>query len=90
MERSAALVLYEKVVNAMTGVERKGDTMPYTSLNGHMFCVLHKDDTLALRLPADVRAAYIAGVRPNTTPVMIARATANATARPFNAISLFA
>jgi hypothetical protein len=37
VERSAALALYEKVVAAMPGVERKGDTMPYTSLNGHMF-----------------------------------------------------
>lgn len=25
--------------------------MPYTSLNGHMFSFLDKDDTLALRLP---------------------------------------
>jgi hypothetical protein len=28
VERSAALALYEKVVAAMPGVERKGDTMP--------------------------------------------------------------
>ena len=59
MERSAALVLYEKVVNAMTGVERKGDTMPHTSLNGHMFSVLHKDGSVALRLPAAERDTFL-------------------------------
>ena len=59
MERSAALVLYERVVGAMAGVERKGDTMPYTSLNGHMFSVLHKDGSVALRLPAAERDAFL-------------------------------
>ena len=59
VERSAALVLYEKVVGAMPGVERKGDTMPYTSLNGHMFSVLHKDGTLALRLPPEQRDEFL-------------------------------
>ena len=59
VERSAALVLYEKVVSAMPGVERKGDTMPYTSLNGHMFSVLHKDGSVALRLPPVEREAFL-------------------------------
>jgi hypothetical protein len=59
MERSAALALYEKVVAAMPGVERKGDTMPYTSLNGHMFSVLHKDGSVALRLPAPERESFL-------------------------------
>ncbi len=59
MERSAALVLYEKVVATMAGVERKGDTMPYTSLNGHMFSVLHKDGSVALRLPSPEREAFL-------------------------------
>jgi hypothetical protein len=43
----------------MAGVERKGDTMPYTSLNGHMFSVLHKDGSVALRLPAADREAFL-------------------------------
>jgi hypothetical protein len=59
MERSAALVVYEKVVAAMPGVERKGDTMPYTSLNSHIFSVLHKDGSLALRLPAAERESFL-------------------------------
>lgn len=59
MERSAALSLYEKVIQAMDGVELKGDTMPYTSLNGHMFSVLHKDGSLALRLPTPDREEFL-------------------------------
>lgn len=59
MERSKALALYEKVIAGMTGVERKGDTMPYTSLNGHMFSVLRKDNLVALRLPADEREPFL-------------------------------
>jgi len=31
------LELYEKLVATNPNVERKGDTVPYTSLNGHMF-----------------------------------------------------
>jgi hypothetical protein len=59
VERSAALVLYERLVAMSPDVERKGDTMPYTSLNGHMFSVLHKDGTVALRLPAAEREAFL-------------------------------
>ena len=59
MERSAAVVLYEKLIATNPRVERKGDTMPYTSLNGHMFSVLHKDGTVALRLPAQERDAFL-------------------------------
>jgi len=33
--------------------------MPYTSLNGHMFSFLTKEGKLALRLPADVRTAFL-------------------------------
>jgi hypothetical protein len=40
-------------------VERKGATMPYTSLNGHMFSLLTKEGRLILRLePAD-REAFL-------------------------------
>ena len=59
MDRSAAVMLYEKVVATLAGVERKGDTMPYTSLNGHMFSVLYKDGSVALRLPGTEREAFL-------------------------------
>ena len=51
MNRERNLELYEKLVATNPEVERKGDTMPYTSVNGHMFSLFTKDDQLTLRLP---------------------------------------
>ena len=59
MERETALKHYETLVATNPRVERKGATMPYTSLNGHMFSVLRKDNKLALRLPTEMRAAFL-------------------------------
>jgi hypothetical protein len=53
------LVLYEKLVGTMPAVERKGNTMPYTSRNGHMFSFLDPAGTLALRLPPDAREDFL-------------------------------
>jgi hypothetical protein len=56
---AASLAWYEKLVATNPRVERKGATMPYTSLNGHMFSLLTRSGTLALRLPAEERAAFL-------------------------------
>src|SRR5262244_1894292 len=53
------LVLYEKLVATLPDVSRKGATVPYTSVNGHMFSYLSKTGTLALRLPAEARDAFL-------------------------------
>jgi len=53
------LTLYERLVATNPRVRRKGATMPYTSLNGHMFSVFTKSGTLALRLPVGDREAFI-------------------------------
>jgi hypothetical protein len=53
------LELYEKLVATNPKVERKGATVPYTSLNGHMFSYLSKEGKLALRLPAGEREAFL-------------------------------
>jgi hypothetical protein len=53
------LALYEKLVATNPKIERKGDTVPYTSLNGHMFSYLSKEGKLALRLPAVEREAFL-------------------------------
>ena len=53
------LELYEKLVATNPSVERKGATMPYTSLNGHMFSFLTKTGKLALRLPTEERDAFL-------------------------------
>ncbi len=56
---SDKLELYEKLVATNPSVERKGATVPYTSLNGHMFSYLSKEGKLALRLPAAEREAFL-------------------------------
>ncbi len=55
-----ALDEHEAVVAGNPEVERKGATMPYTSLNGHMFSFLDKTGAMALRLPKDRRDEFIA------------------------------
>ena len=42
--------LYDLLVEKHPDVDRKGKTMPYTSLNGHMFSFLNKDGMMGLRL----------------------------------------
>jgi hypothetical protein len=53
------LALYEKLVATLPQVERKGATVPYTSVNGNMSSYLSKTGQLQLRLPADTRAAFL-------------------------------
>ena len=54
------VALYEKLVATIPDLERKGATMPYTSLNGNMFSYLGKDGRLALRLPPEARESFMA------------------------------
>jgi TfoX/Sxy family transcriptional regulator of competence genes len=56
---SDKLELYEKLVATNPNIERKGATVPYTSLNGHMFSYLSKEGKLALRLPAGERETFL-------------------------------
>jgi hypothetical protein len=53
------LELYEELVATNPRVERKGATVPYTSMNGHMFSYLSKEGKLALRLPPEVRETFL-------------------------------
>jgi len=53
------LELYEKLIATHPDIERKGVTMPYTSLNGHMFSYLSKSGTLGLRLPREERDLFL-------------------------------
>jgi len=54
-----SLERYERLVATIPGVERKGKTLPYTSLNGHMFSFLGEGGAIALRLAPDDRQAFI-------------------------------
>ena len=51
---------YERVVAGLPGVERKGATMPYTSVNGNMFSYLDASGSMAMRLSESDRADFIA------------------------------
>ncbi len=53
------VALYEKVVATLPEVERKGATIPYTSVNGHMFSYVAKDGMVGLRLPEEERDAFL-------------------------------
>ncbi|MBI1851116.1 MAG: hypothetical protein HYR85_12300 [Planctomycetes bacterium] len=54
-----SVTLYEKVIATIPEIERKGATMPYTSVNGNMFSLLTPDGTLALRLPSPEREEFL-------------------------------
>ena len=54
------LKLYEKLVGSNPDIERKGATVPYTSLNGNMFSYLHSSGAMALRLSTGERDKFLA------------------------------
>lgn len=56
---SDPVALYDALVATISGLERKGATMPYTSVNGNMFSLLTADGTLALRLSVADREAFL-------------------------------
>jgi hypothetical protein len=51
--------LYDKLIKTHPKIERQGASIPYTSLNGHMFSYLSASGALALRLPEDAREAFL-------------------------------
>src|SRR5579862_4337972 len=56
---SDKIELYDKLAATNPEVERKGATVPYTSLNGNMFSYLSKEGKLALRLPPETREQFL-------------------------------
>lgn len=53
------LARYDALVATNPQIVRKGATMPYTSVNGHMFSLLTKDGALILRLSPKDREAFL-------------------------------
>lgn len=43
------LAQFDAIVDLVPDIERKGKTIPYTSVNGHMFSLLNKDGELGFR-----------------------------------------
>ena len=50
---------YDRLIATRAGVERKGATIPYTSLNGHMTSYLAETGSLVLRLSPEDRASFL-------------------------------
>lgn len=50
---------YDRIIATIPGVERRGATMPYTSVNGNMSSFLTPTGGLALRLSEGDRAAFL-------------------------------
>jgi hypothetical protein len=57
--RAEKIALYNQLVATNPCAEIKGATMPYTSINGHMYSYFTKDDYLALKLPTEERARFL-------------------------------
>jgi hypothetical protein len=59
MPRARKVELYAELVASYPVAVLKGDTIPYTSLNGHMYSFLSKGDEVTLKLPAEERVKFI-------------------------------
>jgi hypothetical protein len=59
ISREDKITLYDRLIASHPDAMLKGDTIPYTSLNGHMYSFLSKQDELALKLPADEKAKFL-------------------------------
>jgi hypothetical protein len=59
LSREEKVFLYGKLATTHPNAEVKGNTIPYTSLNGHMYSMLTKGDEVALKLPAVERKKFL-------------------------------
>jgi hypothetical protein len=59
ISREEKVKLFAKLVATQPKAELKGDTIPYTSLNGHMYSMLTKADEVAIKLPEEERVKFI-------------------------------
>jgi hypothetical protein len=54
------LAAFDAMIAAVPGVERKGATLPYTSINGNMYACISKAGVIGLRLSASDLTAFLA------------------------------
>jgi len=59
LSRAQKIEWYDKLIATIAGAARKGDTIPYTSLNGHMYSMFTKENFVALRLPEHERKEFL-------------------------------
>ncbi len=53
------LELYGKLIDLNPNFERKGKSMPYTAVNGHMFSQLNKDGEIGIRLSKESQEKFM-------------------------------
>lgn len=56
---SEQIKLYDALILLFPEIERKGKTLPYTSVNGNMFSFLSKEGEVSIRLPENERELFI-------------------------------
>jgi hypothetical protein len=56
----AILAVFDTMIAGVKGVERKGATMPYVSINGNMYAMINKAGVIGLRLAGEDRATFFA------------------------------
>ena len=61
----AVLAAFDTMISGVKGVERKGATMPYCSINGNMYAMISKADIIGIRLSEnDLKAFFLVGGAP--------------------------
>ena len=59
------LAVFDLMISGVKGVERKGATMPYVSINGNMYGMISKADIIGIRLSEeDLQAFMLSGGAP--------------------------
>jgi hypothetical protein len=53
------LAAFETMIAGVKGVERKGATMPYVSINGNMYAMINKANVIGIRLGESDMAAFL-------------------------------
>lgn len=53
------LAAYDRMIAGVSGVERKGATMPYTSINGNMYSSISKANVIGIRLSKPDLATFL-------------------------------
>jgi hypothetical protein len=54
------LAAFDAMLAGVPGVERKGASMPYASINGNMYAMISKANVIGIRLSNDELAAFMA------------------------------
>ena len=49
---------FDEIISICEGIERKGKTMPYSSSNSRMFCLLNKAGEIGVRLSKEAQTKY--------------------------------